>query len=110
MKTILMFLILGSLTQINVNDVNIDKDFVIHRKIHLSGPGELNNVVISIPEEGVFDTIFACTPEVKGIANKILEDRPNGSEVFAIFQSGVITDMAICHEHDGVVIECGDPL
>ena len=111
MKTILLLVALSSLSFTQPYNVLPSEDIVIHRKAHM-GEGKLsgNIIILSFPEEEILNQSFTCTPYVQQQANQILDSRPNGSEVFVIIENEVVTDIAICHEHDGVVVECGDPL
>ncbi len=67
-------------------------------------------LIISIPEEGIFNASYSCPQSTYIKAKNISALRPNGSEVFALIWGDAIFDLDICHIHDDKTIECGEPL
>ena len=65
---------------------------------------------ISFPEEPGIMSYYNCTEEVLSEAENILRDRPNGSEVFLLIEDSAIWELMLCHEHNGIIIECGNEL
>ncbi len=123
MKVIFLFLIFSFFNYPIQSDNLYDSPFqfeikesatlktVSHDIWHIKSSSIIKRFEISLFDSQTgLESMYDCSQEIIDIATDILEDRPNGSEVFVMIFSGTVVDLDICHEHDGDVIECGDPL
>ncbi len=111
MKMFTLFSLLSLFCFSFTNQYTLIESEFLHKKIHLAvGAKSETKVILIDPASGSLPVEYDCTVAVNKTAAKILKDRPNGSEVFVIIQGTMVTDLQLCHEHGGVVIECGNQL
>jgi len=117
---LLAFLFLGTSVQsenLNNSQQNYELiknsrfEIVQHKIWHLRSGSQKRQFEISLYDsQSGLESTYDCSQEIMDKSDDILDERPNGSEVFVIIFGGTVFDLDICHEHDGAVIECGDPL
>ena len=116
MKMALLFILFSFMaTQgSEIPSIDIKNSYVVHKKFHIntSTRGRSGNQVALLDPKEINPSVqtYNCTPAVRAAAMIILQDRPNGSEVFVLFEGQLVTALDICHKHDGQILECGDEL